>query len=92
MYFSVVRVDDTGGYTFRELGYTSGVVADYGYFGQGTDPIWLDNIICAYQYESVLECSHNSFGDHNCGHDEDLGVYCGKRFICRISSVFMSHL
>ena len=46
------------------------------YFGQGTDPIWLDNVQCSANDETLQTCRHNGWGNHNCGHREDAGVIC----------------
>ncbi|OXB52118.1 UNVERIFIED_CONTAM: hypothetical protein H355_009699 [Colinus virginianus] len=45
-------------------------------FGQGSDPIWLDNVHCVGTESSLAECTLNNWGEHNCGHSEDAGVLC----------------
>ena len=49
-------------------------------FGQGADPIWLDNVDCRGSEENIDSCPHNAWGVHNCGHFEDAGVIC----ICKL--------
>uniref|UniRef100_A0A674MFA2 SRCR domain-containing protein n=1 Tax=Takifugu rubripes TaxID=31033 RepID=A0A674MFA2_TAKRU len=44
------------------------------FYGQGTGPIWLDNVQC------LAQCRHRGFGVHNCGHHEDAGVVCQREF------------
>nr|XP_055037256.1 uncharacterized protein LOC129425315 [Misgurnus anguillicaudatus] len=44
------------------------------YFGQGIDPIWLDDVECSGSESSLKQCKHT--GTHNCGHHEDAGVTC----------------
>ena len=48
------------------------------YFGQGTGPIWLDDLSCSGSELTLLQCSHNGLGNHNCGHGEDASVRCSE--------------
>lgn len=61
-----------------QLGYTGGEQHQRAYFGQGSDPIWLDNMACAGTESSLAACDHPEWGQHNCGHHEDAGVTCKK--------------
>ena len=45
-------------------------------FGQGSGPIFLDDVSCTGTESSVLGCSHRGIGVHNCGHYKDAGVVC----------------
>ena len=44
----------------------------------GTGPIWLDDVNCTGSECSLSECSHKSWLVHNCYHEEDAGVFCGR--------------
>ncbi|NXY76529.1 DMBT1 protein, partial [Glareola pratincola] len=46
------------------------------HFGQGSDPIWLDDVHCRGTESTLNECEMNNRGEHNCGHGEDAGVVC----------------
>ncbi|KAK3088009.1 hypothetical protein FSP39_013360 [Pinctada imbricata] len=65
----------------RMLGYpTTGVAFECcGHYGSGTGPIWLDNVNCIGTESSILQCSHNGIGTHNCAHTEDVGVICPSK-------------
>ena len=45
-------------------------------YGLGTGIIWLDRVRCEGTESHIGECSHGEWGDHDCGHDEDIAVVC----------------
>ena len=46
------------------------------YFGQGRGPIGLDDVNCNGNETYLTNCSHTTY--HNCGHQEDAGVFCNS--------------
>ena len=65
----------------RQLGY-SGNIGDArsgGTYGHGSGPIYLDDVGCTGSESRLIDCSNGGWGDHNCGHSQDAGVYCKGR-------------
>ncbi len=64
----------------RQLGYA---YAEHIYFrsryGEGTGPIWLDEVACETNSQSILECTHNGWGNTDCKHREDASVDCVRK-------------
>jgi hypothetical protein len=74
--------DDSWGYSdalvaCRQLGYNG--VSDYDISissGSSFQRIWLDDVVCSGSESKLINCRHNGYGVHNCGHSEDVGISC----------------
>ena len=61
----------------RQLGYDEATRAPLeATYGEGTGPIYFDNVICTGSEARLVNCSHNGVGVHNCFHSEDAGAEC----------------
>ncbi len=45
-------------------------------FGQGTGPIFLNNVMCTGFETSLFDCPHSGFELNGCSHSADAGVTC----------------
>lgn len=48
------------------------------HFGEGTGPIWLDEVICSPGITNLSQCLHNGYNVTDCTHREDASVSCAK--------------
>uniref|UniRef100_A0A8B9B9W6 SRCR domain-containing protein n=1 Tax=Anser brachyrhynchus TaxID=132585 RepID=A0A8B9B9W6_9AVES len=58
----------------KMLGYNSAIAAFTA--AGGTGQIWLDDVNCRGNEESIYDCAKSNWGTHNCSHSEDAGVEC----------------
>uniref|UniRef100_A0A8C3H8L9 Soluble scavenger receptor cysteine-rich domain-containing protein SSC5D n=1 Tax=Chrysemys picta bellii TaxID=8478 RepID=A0A8C3H8L9_CHRPI len=67
------------GFVCRQLGCGTALSAPGGgRFGQGSGPIWLDDVTCTGTEAALSECRAKPWGDHNCHHGEDAGIVCSE--------------
>ena len=64
----------------RMLNYSEGAWSApcCGWFGGDDVPrkIWLDDVHCVGDEQSIAECRHGGWGRHNCEPGDDAGVVC----------------
>ncbi|XP_030840909.1 deleted in malignant brain tumors 1 protein-like [Strongylocentrotus purpuratus] len=73
----------------RQLGYSGnvGVARSRATYGQGSGPIYLDDVGCSGKESRLTDCSNGGWGNQNCDHSEDAGVYCGDKIEGKIRLV-----
>nr|KAF6374164.1 hypothetical protein mPipKuh1_009403 [Pipistrellus kuhlii] len=56
------------------------------YFGEGTEPILLDQVNCNGKEAHMWQCPSHGWGQHNCGHKEDAGAICSEFLALKLTS------
>nr|XP_023420690.1 antigen WC1.1-like [Cavia porcellus] len=54
------------------------------HFGQGSGPIWLDELNCTGDESHVWHCPSQGWKQHDCRHKEDAGVICSEFLDLRV--------
>ena len=63
----------------KQLGYPKASQAFSGAtHGQGTGPIWIDEVACSGSESYIYKCSHRGWGNHDCTHSRDASVQCSS--------------
>ena len=63
----------------RQLGFPEALqVFGSARHGQGTGPIWLDDVTCSGSESHIASCGHRGWGINDCSHGEDASVECSS--------------
>ena len=81
----------------RQLGFRNALDAyRRAHYGQGTGPIFLDNVHCRGDESALISCSYREVSYHSCDHSEDAGVRCGNTggecCVCQVPNRYISEL
>jgi len=61
----------------RQLGFPQASQAfRNAYYGQGSGPIWMDDVACSGSESHIYDCRHRGWGNHDCTHSRDASVQC----------------
>ncbi len=64
----------------REMGCGNAIeVKSAAYFGQGSGPVWMNNVSCNGTESTLKNCVLSGRVQQNCSHEKDAGVICGRK-------------
>ncbi|XP_033101733.1 coagulation factor V-like [Anneissia japonica] len=49
-------------------------------FGPGSGNIFIDDLECLGHEDSLEQCRHSGWGEHNCNHQDDVGIICKRNY------------
>ncbi|ELT95810.1 hypothetical protein CAPTEDRAFT_171985, partial [Capitella teleta] len=60
----------------KQLGYSEGYTIESAEIEEGSGQIWLDEVQCSGEEESIAMCPHLEWGNTDCVHGEDVEIKC----------------
>ena len=62
----------------KQLGYdyTVAAVTASKFFGEGSGPVWLEDVACSGNESALKDCEMATIGNSGCSHSRDAGVIC----------------
>ncbi|XP_046542990.1 deleted in malignant brain tumors 1 protein-like isoform X1 [Haliotis rubra] len=78
---------DNAAVACRMLGMSTDHPVSYSnaWYGQGTGPVWMDDVACTGSELSLASCPQRPYGTGDCGHDEDVGISCPPAGLLNVS-------
>ena len=66
----------------RQLGFSQLASQARGsaYYGQGSGPIWIDDVACSGNESHIYDCRHRGWGNNDCTHRRDASVQCSTAY------------
>ena len=73
----------------RQLGFpaTPSYALSNAQFGHGSGSIHLDSVRCSGNEKRLSQCASNGWSNHDCTHNEDAGVRCGKYYCSLVKCI-----
>ena len=76
----------------RMLGYST-VYAYHISYAPGTGTVWMSDVDCTGNENSISECPHIGWGETSCSHTHDAGLYCSSEICMPLkNSTFIFHI